>query len=895
MNKLETLSDLLPQMALHKDRPAIIALQKESKEEWSYAKLADQANRLAAGFNKAQIAKGDHLAIFAENGPPWIAVCLGILAAGAVVVPLDVQLADDVLRHALEDSGARYVFTSGPLLKRVQSIASDFDCELILLDEAAEGVRGWQDLCADPSESVAEVSPEDQATLFYTSGTTGLPKGVPLTHENLAFQLNALVAAELVTSDDRILLPLPLHHVYPFTIGVLTPLVLGLPIVLPYTLTGPQLMRALHEGEVTVIIGVPRLYQALVSGIQSRAAAAGFLPRILFRAALVISTAMRRLHIRVGRFIFRRLHREMGPDLRVMASGGAALDPDLALQLEALGWQIGTGYGLTETSPLLTLDSPGRARLGSVGRSIDGIEIRIDRNDKMTKTDSKSKDGEVVVRGPSVFAGYHNLPDKTKEAFTDDGWFRTGDLGYIDEDGYLFITGRMKTLIVLKGGEKVQPDEVEEAYAENVPIREAGILEQDGKLVAVIRPKREAGVQGEGSQDDGSAIRKALEEKSKSLPSYQHILDFVITDAPLPRTRLGKIRREELQELYKKLKEGKAEAAKAGPISEDEMSPDDRVLLDDPVARKMWEWLANRFSQHPLTPDTSPKLDLGIDSLEWLNLTLEIRQACGVELSEEAISRIETVRDLLREVSEQPEGKEPGAATQPLENPDEVLGDERNRWLAPLTPGELLAARCLYALDWLLVHSAFRLKVEGREKLPKQGPFLLAPNHVSYLDSFVLAAALDFKLLTNTYWAAWSGVAFGPFFRFLRRLSHVVPIDADHAAASSLAFGAVVLRDKHNMVWFPEGGYSRSGELGPLKQGTGMLLEHYPVAVVPVHLEGTRKALPPGRWLPRPANIRIKFGEPLDPHELEKKGKGDQPHERITNALSDEMAKLAHN
>jgi long-chain acyl-CoA synthetase len=184
------------------------------------------------------------------------------------------------------------------------------------------------------------------------------------------------------------------------------------------------------------------------------------------------------------------------------------------------------------------------------------------------------------------------------------------------------------------------------------------------------------------------------------------------------------------------------------------------------------------------------------------------------------------------------------------------------------------------------------LSVHGRERLPAEGPFVLTPNHSSYLDSSVLAAVLDFKLLSRTYWAGWTGIAFGPVFRVLRRLAHVVPISQEKAVASSLAFGAAVLRDQHNLVWYPEGGHSRTGELQPLKPGIGLLLEHEPVPVVPVHLEGTRDALPPGRVLPRPGRIRITFGQPLDPRELEQKGRGDQPHERITSALHEEMARL---
>jgi long-chain acyl-CoA synthetase len=893
MQEIKTLHTLPLFLRELGERAAVIAFQKDGKEQWSFTRLAEQSSRVAAGLMKAGVGKGDHIALVAENRPEWLAACLGILAAGGVAVPVDVQLAADALRHILHDSGAHVVFTTKRLHERVKQAMGRRHCRYVLLDERATGAQSWEDLLDEPREPSASVSPEDRAVLFYTSGTTGPPKGVPLTHRNLAFQLNAIAAADLVTSADRVLLPLPLHHVYPFTIGILTPLTLGVPIVIPETLTGPQLTRALREGDVTIIVGVPRLYGALYAAIESRAKSKGRISAALFQGALALSTALARRRVRIGRLLFRRVHREMGPRLRVLASGGAPLEPELAWNFEGLGWLVGTGYGLTETSPLLTLDKPGQARIGSVGRPIPGLEIRIDKVEQPLRAPSgNDKEGEIVARGPSVFAGYHHLPDKTKEAFTADGWFRTGDLGRIDQDGYLYITGRVKTLIVLEGGEKVQPDDLEQSLQQASGVREVGVLMRDKKLVAVIRPARGAGA---AKDDDGEreAVRKALEARSKSLPSYQRIVDFVLTREPLPRTQLGKIRREELGELYDQLAAGRAKPAKAGPISEEEMAPDDRALLDEPAARKTWKLLAVRFSDQRLTPDTSPQLDLGIDSLEWLGLTTEIRNQVGIELSEEAITRIETVRDLLREVAEHPEAVAAGPVADPLEEPEQVLDDEQKWWLAPQRPSERIVARCLYALDWLLVHGAFRLSVHGRWRLPEKGPFVLSPNHVSYLDSFVLASVLDFKVLNETYWAGWTGVAFGPLFRLLRRLCHVVPIDPDKAAASSLAFGAAVLRSKHNMVWYPEGGHSETGELGPLKLGTGMLLHRYPVPVVPVRIKGTRDALPPGRWVPRPGRyIQIVFGAPLDPKELERQGPGDEPSERITNALRDKMAEL---
>jgi len=285
MDVFVTLQALVPRLESFGERAAVVAFTKEAKTDWSYAKFSDAAARLATGLVKAGIDKGDVIALCAEDSPEWIAACLATIACGAVAAPLDVQLSDDALDHALSDSGARYIFTSERLLKRVRRLARHAHVRPILLGEKAHGIRGWENYAADTAEPLPPLSPDDRAVLFYTSGTTGPPKGVPLTHRNLAFQLNTLAAAELVTSEDRVLLPLPLHHVYPFTIGVLTPLALGVPIVFPYNLTGPQLMRALREGDVTTIIGVPRLYSALVAGIHTRVKSQGRLASVFFKLA----------------------------------------------------------------------------------------------------------------------------------------------------------------------------------------------------------------------------------------------------------------------------------------------------------------------------------------------------------------------------------------------------------------------------------------------------------------------------------------------------------------------------------------------------------------------------------------------------------------------------------
>jgi long-chain acyl-CoA synthetase len=755
----------------------------------------------------------------------------------------------------------------------------------ILLDVGEDDGRSWRCLMPDEDVDVPPAEPGEVAALFYSSGTTGAPKGVPLSHANLVFQIDTLLGADLVSEEDRVLLPLPLHHVYPFVMGMLTPLAAWLPIVLPRSLTGPQLVRAIREGEATLIVGVPRLYGALYSGIEERVGSGGRLVASLFEGGVDLCVRLRRLTgLDIGRLPLRPLRRRFGPRLRVLASGGAALDPDLAARLEGLGWRVAVGYGLTETAPLLTLNPPDGRKLGSVGRPAPGVEIRIDPSavpEGGVLPGAARTEGEILARGPNVFSGYRNRPVETGEVFDGDGWFRTGDLGHFDDDGYLYVTGRVSTLIVTSAGKNVQPEDVEGAYLESPLIREIGVLQKDGRLVAVIVPEMDE-VRHRG--DIRRAIREAVEEESKRLPSYQRISDYAISREPLEYTRLGKLRRHILEDRYERATRGaKSRDEKVvGPVAPEE----DRALLEDPAAMGVWKLLAERFPGRRLAPETSPQLDLDIDSLGWVNLTLEIGEQIGVELDEEAIDRIDTVGDLLREVASRAGGTKHHGSL--FESPEEVLDDRQKRWLKPLGPARSAAARGMFFLNRMMMRGVFRLRAEGLQNLPDAGPFIIAPNHVSYLDSFALAAALPHSVLRRTYWAGWSGAAFGnPLTRLVSRLAQVVPVDPGRAGLSSLAFGATVLKRGQNLVWFAEGERSPTGNLQPFKPGVGMLLSYYPVPVVPVFIRGTYEAMPRGRFVRRLEKVTVTFGEAVDPLD-----EVSRSQEQILDALHERVAEL---
>jgi long-chain acyl-CoA synthetase len=881
-----TLGTVVDGLFAHGGRPALVAVGGEAVEIWTYGELAEWVGRLGRGLQGAGVNRGDHVALLAANSREWVAACLAVISVGAVVVPLDAQLGDEGLRHVLEDSGARHVFTTADQAGRLESV--DAGLRTILLDVGEEDWRSWRFLLMDEDVDLPPAGPGDVAALFYTSGTTGAAKGVPLSHANLAFQIDTLLGADLVSEEDSVLLPLPLHHVYPFVMGMLTPLAAGLPIVLPQSLTGPQLVRALREGEATLIVGVPRLYDALYSGIEARVGSGGRFAAILFEYGVELCVGLRRLTgLDVGRLALRPLRKRFGPRLRVLASGGAALDPDLAAKLEGLGWRVAVGYGLTETAPLLTLNPPDGNKLGSVGRPVPGVEIGIDPSalpEGAVRTGTARWEGEILARGPNVFSGYRNRPEETSKVF-DGRWFRTGDLGYFDDDGYLYVTGRASTLIVTPGGKNIQPEAVEAAYLQNPLIREIGVLQKVGRLVAVIVP--ETGEINLGT-DIPRTIREAVEEESKRLPSYQRISDYAISREPLEFTRLGKLRRHVLEERYERARRGKADVADIGPVAPGEMSGEDRALLENAVAMDVWKMLAERHPDRRLAPETSMQLDLGVDSLGWVNLTLEISEKTGVELDEDAIESIDTVRDLLREVASGACGTT--RRSSPLERPEEVLDDRQRRWLKPLGPVRSALARSMFALNRIMMKGPFRLRVQGSENLPDEGPFIIAPNHVSYLDAFAVAAALDYSVLRRTYWAGWTGAAFSnPLTRLISRLAQVVPIDLGRTGLSSLAFGAAVLRRGQNLIWFAEGERSPTGSLQPFKPGVGMLLSYYPVPVVPVFIRGTYEAMPRGKFLRRLEQITVTFGEPFDPRGFHESAR---PREQVVEAIRERVAEL---
>ena len=864
-----TLQDLMAEMAGRGDHPAVVSVRAGAVSAESHAGLAETAQRLASGMLAAGLRPRDSVVILGPNSLAWIVIRLALGLAGALPVPLDDIGAREETAAQARQSGARWAFVTeghAPLLK--SSLPPD--SRLFLLDGEGTGEPGlpqWRRLLAAERGPLPKIDPQAPAVLVYTSGTTGAAKSFTLSYRNLWANIGAIAAARVIGSDDRLLLPLPLHHIYPQVVGLLTSLASGATVLLPEGASGPQIAQALALGGATGVVGVPRLYAALLDAIEARIRARGRAAAALFHGALRLSIwTRRRLGFDLGRILFRRVRAGLGRRLRLLVSGGARIEPDVAWRLAGLGFELRSGYGLAETASTFTGNLPGRERLGSEGRPFQGGELRIARLDE-------TGHGEIELRGPSVFSGYRDNEAANREAFTADGWFRTGDLGRLDADGFLHVVGRVKEQIVLGGGKKVDAERLETRYGRSRFIREIAVLERGGALVGLVNPDLDA-VRTAGLTRVEDAVRVALREQAVDLAPWERLAGFAIVSVALPRTRLGKYRRFLLPPIY--------EAALTGqPRAPAPLSPADEALLAAPRARAAWDFLRERYLGRASDLDSSLALDLGLDSLEWMSLSIEIERRFAVSLPEDALVRFDRVRDLVRALAEARGG---GLAFD--------RATEIERWLAPPSILGSAVARSILGANHTLMHAFFRLRVAGLEHLPDAGPFVIVANHRSDLDPLVVAAALSARLRARTRWGGEVSRLFrSGLSRWLCRQLRIFPVD-ERQPSRTLALACAVLERGEALVWFPEAWRSPDGELQRFLPGIGRILENRTLPVVPARLFGTFEAMPRAHRWPRLVRLRIRFGEPLPPAELERMGKGPDVASRIADALQHRVAEL---
>jgi long-chain acyl-CoA synthetase len=474
--------------------PQNIALEiqrHDHVESYTYSQTRTMAESVGRWLTEKKLPAGARVAILADNHPRWVTVYLGAIAAGFTAVPLDTALHADQVAKLLKDSGTSLLAIDVKHLATAQQAITGLPVELVLTDPAAlaalkkePGQPRWvADLdsiyAAGPGKFRAVEAPaENVAALIYTSGTTADPKGVMLTHANLLGEVEAVFRVLNVGSSDAVLGILPMFHVLAQMANLLLPLVKGARVVYLETLNTTELLRALQERQITAFAVVPQFFYLIHERIFKEVGKRGKIVESLLRVLMRVNRFLRRFGLNAGKLFFGKIHATFGAGMRYLITGGSRFDPVVARDFRDFGIDLLNAYGLTETSAAACLNRPGNVVIGSVGPPLPTIEGKI--HDPQPSEEGGQPAGEILIRGAIVMKGYWNRPDTTAETLRD-GWLHTGDLGYFDSGGNLFITGRQKELIVLANGKNIYPEEIEAHYLKSPFIKEICVMGLEAK------------------------------------------------------------------------------------------------------------------------------------------------------------------------------------------------------------------------------------------------------------------------------------------------------------------------------------------------------------------------------------------------------------------------------
>jgi long-chain acyl-CoA synthetase len=875
--------------------------RRDQIESCTYGELRRLAESVGHWITEKGFARGSRLAILADNHPRWVAAYLGTIASGCVVVPLDTALHDDQVTKLLKDSGAAAIFCDVKHIPIAKPAAAELKLGMILMDPDRMPTKSPQEKWLGTMPAIFEAGPggfipapannDDLASLLYTSGTTADPKGVMLTHANFLGEVTAVFDWVDLGPGDALLGVLPLFHVLAQMANLLLPLVKGSRVVYLETLNTTELLRALSERNITAFAVVPQFFYLIHERVMQNVAKRGALTQKIFAAMVVLNRTLRKVGVNTGRFLFREVHDTLGPKMSYLVTGGSRFDPGIAHAFHDLGIDVLQAYGLTETTAAVFANSPHDNEIGSVGKAMKGVEAKI--IDPQLQEEGPPV-GEVAIRGAVVMKGYWNRPDATA-AVLRDGWFLTGDLGYFDSHGHLFLTGRKKEVIVLSNGKNVYPEEIEANYLKSPFIKEIAVMGLEGKpgeggdrLHAVIVPNFDE-LRQRKIVNAKEVIRFDIEGLSPKIASTKRISSYEIWQDDLPRTTTRKIKRFEVEKRVK--------ANQAKKVSDDADLPAEKPLTTEETA-----WLelpdvqrglktirdASRSAPPTMRPSLNLELDLGLDSMQRVEVLSRLEEELGGHVEESQLVAIYTVRDLIDAVlqsaaaGEGKKGERPAFAgwqsilANDPDDPDVLALTHPHRWNDTFW---YLFSRLaqVFALD------RFDLKVSGLEKLPKSGPYILSSNHQSYLDPLILASVLPADVFYRAFAVGTSDIFGKGFMRKLARSIKVIVVDPDANLIPAMRAGAFGLRHGQVLILYPEGERSIDGRPRIFKKGAAILSIHQQAPIVPIAIEGFHEAWPRNKPFQRFSPLQIVIGDPIQPPPEAKAS--EEAYEKLTADL----------
>jgi len=846
----------------HATRVAMRIERDGRKEQYTYADVRELALR-AAGFLASEgIKAGDRVMLVSQNAPEWGMTYFGVLKAGATCIPVDPDSSIEELINFTRAGDAAALILSSKL-------AADHSDLQERLAAAGLTPRLWTfaDVFAMPDEATEDqriallpqrVHTQSVASLIFTSGTTGSPKGVMLSHRNLTSMVSMLSSVFDMSTKDGVLSVLPLHHTFEFSTGFLTPLSRGAQITYLPDLTSDALAKAIKNGYVTGMVGVPALWELLHRRIKNRlyeqsdwiGKSADLL--IKGNAWLRDKTA-----VNLGQILFYPIHEGLGGRIRYFISGGSALSEKIQNDFRGLGFTILEGYGLTEAAPVLTVTRPdNRLLVGSVGRPLPGVEVRIANPDA-------SGVGEVIARGPNVMLGYFENEAATRSALVD-RWLYTGDLGRLDDDGNLFLVGRSKEIIVDTNGKNVYPDELEETYSNSPYIKELSIVGlPDGigeKVACLVVPDDEYDI-ALAREELKRKVEDHFREISAGLPYYKRVKLLHFTDIELPRTATRKVRRNEVVEIIQSLEQSQKSGRKKAA---DEAKGPDSVWLRTVVSS-----VSNRPVAE-IALDTRLS-DLGFDSLMFVELATAIENAGGSISAPERFNEVQDIRELIGVVRRQTSAQRQESNTARAEAEQRKAEDEIHIPSIVRSVGN----RGVDLVQKLFYERFLKTTYEGRTNVPPHTNFIVAANHSSHLDMGLTKAALGDAGKDLVALAAADYFFDNKYKRaYMENFTNLVPMERTGSLRQSLRHASSFLDRGYNALIFPEGTRSMTGLMADFKPVIGYLALHSRVGILPVYLHGTYEAFPKGSSIIKSREVGARIGRLLPIEELEELTKG---------------------
>lgn len=868
-----------------KNSERVLVYQANGKdyETCTYGKALEEIEALAAYLSQLNLPFQSNVGLISENRYEWIVAYMASVSLGLVVVPLDPKLPPADWKNLLEHAEARLLFISNRLAMHSDNLRKGVSTlqEVIPFDDNFPPTLAEENKAQSHERTRPHIDDDDIASLIYTSGTTGTPKGVMLSHRNLLSNAKAFSRSDDKPSKCRAII-VPLNHALGFTILIAMIIVQESAILYP-ELDRDIILKGFADLKPNFIVSVPLFYQKIAQGIESqlKAKSPKWFQLVFYHLIDGPLGAQGTFLRRFKKLVFKKIHNKLGGRLEHIGSGGAALEPHVARLFNLIGIPVLEGYGLTETSPMVSNNDTLRAnyRAGSVGKAAREVTIKIHDPDESGR-------GEICVRGPNVMKGYYKNPEATREVIDTEGWFHTGDLGYLDKDGFLFISGRKKDIIVTANGKNIYPEELEPYFAQSPLIKELCVFginrrkaarSSDEVVHIQIVPNGDE-AQRQGITDVEAVIRQEITERAETLPDYKRPRSISFSQDPFPRSSTMKVRKFLVKEQWLKQQVCAPEPRKPKP---------EDIILKTPIGTvvvKIVRGLLKEEDSH-IAADCSLSVDLGLDSLTILEFWAGLEKAFETSLPKEKLSELHTVGQVIQYLDGIPEANVNLHATaierqlkkNKEDNWSEILmaHSEENQRIAQKVLASYSRIRPLFLhLFYRFFQRVCRLRIEGLENLPEQGPFIIVPNHECHLDNLFVACQLP-------AWTQQEMVVIGKkehfakfFPRLLAKLCHAIPVDRDNVSATTLQICAQVLRQGKVLLVHPEGTRSPDGYLLPFKSGVPILAMHLQCPVVPVYIEGAHEFWPKEATFPKSrSDISVTIGKPVYPHPLNRMAK----------------------